>query len=207
MTHAGEIVFVVDDDPGVRRAVDSLLRSIGVQTQLFASARDFLAVPVPDVPACVVLDVRMPGLSGLDCQRQLRRAGLNIPVIFMTGHGDIKMSVRAMKAGALEFLTKPFRDQDLIDAVQQALGDDRRRRAADEGMADLRRRFDTLTVREREVMAGVVAGRLNKQIANDLGTREVTVKVHRGHLMRKMTAESVPDLVRMAGRLGVAQRS
>jgi FixJ family two-component response regulator len=207
MSQAWEIVFVVDDDPGVRDAVDSLLRSIGLQTQLFASARDFLAVPMPDAPACVVLDVRMPGLSGLDCQRQLRKAGLNIPVIFMTGHGDIKMSVRAMKAGALEFLTKPFRDQDLIDAVQQALGHDRMRRDADADIADLRRRFDSLTGREREVMAGVVAGRLNKQIAHDLGTREVTVKVHRGNLMRKMTAESVPDLVRMAGRLGVLQRS
>jgi FixJ family two-component response regulator len=203
----GETVFVVDDDPGVRHAVGSLLRSIGVHTQLFASAPEFLAATPPDVPACVILDVRMPGLGGLDCQHQLKKAGLNIPVIFMTGHGDIRMSVRAMKAGAMEFLTKPFRDQDLIDAVQQALSHDRARRSADEGLAELRKRFESLTARERRVMDGVVAGRLNKQIADDLGTREVTVKVQRAHLMRKMTAHSVPDLVRMAGRLGLPHRS
>jgi FixJ family two-component response regulator len=207
MGNPRETVFVVDDDPGVRHAVGSLLRSIGVQTTLFASAPEFLAAAPPDAPACVILDVRMPGLSGLDCQRQLKRAGLNIPVIFMTGHGDIKMSVRAMKAGAMEFLTKPFRDQDLIDAVQQALSLDRARRSADEGMAELRMHFDSLTTRERDVMEGVVAGRLNKQIADELGTREVTVKVHRANVMRKMTAESVPDLVRMAGRLCLPQRS
>lgn len=199
---AAETVFVVDDDPAVREAVGSLLRSIGVQPRLCASAAEFLAAGPPAAPACVILDVRMPGLSGLDCQQRIVEAGFCIPVIFMSGHADVPMSVRAMKAGAVEFLTKPFRDQDLLDAVNHALERDRVRRAEEESTADLRERFASLTPREREVMDGVVAGRLNKQIAADLGTSEITVKVHRGQVMRKLGADSLADLVRMAGRLG-----
>ena len=204
MTTPLATVFVVDDDAAVREAVASLLRSVGHHPKLFGSAQEFLASAKVDAPACLVLDVRMPGLGGLDCQRRLSEAGLRIPVIFMSGHGDIPMTVRVMKAGALDFLTKPFRDQDLLDAVTQALEQDRSRRADEHESAGLRERFGSLTAREREVMAWVVTGRLNKQIAGELGTSEITVKVHRGNVMRKMKAESVPDLVRMAGRLGMA---
>jgi FixJ family two-component response regulator len=202
MKAPADTVFVVDDDPAVREAVGGLLRSIGMQPQPFASAGEFLAAKPPATPSCVILDVRMPGLSGLDCQQRIAEAGFRIPVIFMTGHADVPMSVRAMKAGAVEFLTKPFRDQDLIDAVNQALERDRARRVADEAMATLRERFASLTPRERDVMEGVVAGKLNKQIAGDLGTSEVTVKVHRGQMMRKLGVDSVADLVRMSARLG-----
>jgi FixJ family two-component response regulator len=207
MTPVRETVFIVDDDASVREALANLMRSVGLHAQLFASAQEFLKTPQPDSPACLILDVRMPGLGGLDCQRQLADSGCHIPIIFMTGHGDIPMSVRAMKAGAVDFLTKPFRDQDLLDVVQQAIDRDRLRRAEERDLTDLRDRFSGLTSREREVMAWVVSGRLNKQIAGELGTSEITVKVHRGHVMRKMQADSVADLVRMAGRLGVTPRS
>jgi FixJ family two-component response regulator len=207
MTPVRETVFIVDDDASVRDALGNLMRSVGLHAQLFASAQEFLKTPQPDSPACLILDVRMPGLGGLDCQRQLAEAGFQIPIIFMTGHGDIPMSVRAMKAGAVDFLTKPFRDQDLLDAVGQAIDRDRTRRSEERHITDLRDRFAGLTPREREVMVWVVSGRLNKQIAAELGTSEITVKVHRGQVMRKMQADSVADLVRMAGKLGVMPRS
>jgi FixJ family two-component response regulator len=197
------MVFVVDDDPSLRHALTNLLRSVGLRVETFGSAREFLAGPRPDAPGCLVLDVRLPGLSGLDLQRELTAAQIDLPIIFMTGYGDIPMTVRAMKAGAVEFLTKPFRDQDLLDAVQQALERDRvawHQRAA---LAALRQRYDRLTPREREVMRLVVAGLLNKQIAADLGTSEIMVKVHRGQVMRKMQAASVADLVRMAAQLRI----
>jgi FixJ family two-component response regulator len=202
-----DVVFVVDDDASVRNAIGSLLRSVGLIAQLFASAEDFLATPKPDVPACAILDLRMPGLGGLDCQRQLSEAGFHIPIIFMTGYGDIPMSVRAMKAGAVDFLIKPFRNQPLLDAVQQAIARDRNRREIEHDTKDLRARLASLTSREQEVMSWVVSGRLNKQIAGELGTSEITVKVHRGNMMRKMRANSVAELVRMASRLGVTLQS
>jgi FixJ family two-component response regulator len=202
-----ETVLVIDDDPSVRAALASLIRSVGLLVTVFASAQEFLKAPKPDSASCIVLDVRLPGVSGLDLQRQLTEAGVHTPVIFMTGHGDIPMSVRAMKAGAVEFLPKPFRDQDLLDAIETALARDRKRRAEELSAASIRERFSSLTSREREVMAWVISGRLNKQIAAELGTSEITVKVHRGHVMRKMKADSLADLVRMASRIGISARS
>jgi FixJ family two-component response regulator len=201
MTTTPETVVVVDDDPSVREALTSLFRSIGLRVKPFSSALEFLQSPRPESPSCVVLDVRLPGLSGLDCQRQLLEGGLKIPIVFITGHGDIPMSVRAMKDGAVEFLTKPFRDQDLLDAIQSALQIDRAARLHETELMELRERFASLTRREQEVMRWVVTGLLNKQIASEIGTSEITVKVHRGQVMRKMAADSVADLVRMAGRL------
>jgi FixJ family two-component response regulator len=203
MREPDPVVFVVDDDSSLRHALTNLLRSVGLRVETFGSAREFLAGPRPDAPGCVVLDVRLPGLSGLDLQRELAAAQLDLPIIFMTGYGDIPMTVQAMKAGAVEFLTKPFRDQDLLDAIQQALERDRvawRQRAA---LAAVRQCYDRLTPREREVMRFVVAGWLNKQIAAELGTSEIMVKVHRGQVMRKMQAASVADLVRMAAHLRI----
>jgi FixJ family two-component response regulator len=193
----------VDDDASVRDALRRLIRSVGLRVELFGSAPEFLQWQRPDAPSCLVLDVRMPGLSGLDLQRQMADADIHIPVIFITGHGDIPMSVRAMKAGAVEFLTKPFRDQDLLDAIQVALEQSRAERQRAAEMARLRERFASLTPREREVMPLVVSGLLNKQVAAEIGTSETTVKVHRSQLMRKMGADSLVDLVRMAGRLGI----
>jgi FixJ family two-component response regulator len=201
MTQASSTVVVIDDDPAIREQLDSLLRSVGLQVKLLASVGEFLAAGRPEGPACLVLDVRLPGRSGLDFQRDLVAANIHIPIIFITGHGDIPMSVRAMKGGAIEFLTKPFRDQDLLDALQLGLEHDRKWLENEKILADLRAHFDTLSPREREVMALVVTGRLNKQIAGDLGVTEITVKVHRGQVMRKMRASSLPDLARMADKL------
>jgi FixJ family two-component response regulator len=197
------VVFVVDDDSSVREAIKSLIRSVGLLVETFETAQAFLSSKRPDAPGCVVLDVRMPGLSGLDLQRELAAHGINLPVIFITGHGDIPMSVRAMKAGALEFLTKPFRDQDLLDAIQQALERDRSARQHRTETTELRDRLDSLTSREREVMRLVVSGLLNKQIAGELGTSEVTIKIHRSQVMRKMGAGSLAELVRMTEKLGI----
>ena len=197
------VVFIVDDDQIVRGAIGSLLMSVGQQVQLFESAADLVRASLPAIPSCLVLDIRLPGLSGLDLQAQLANAGLPIPIIFITGHGDIPMSVRAMKAGALDFLTKPFRDQDLLDAVTRALDRDRKRRKVEEDTRDLRARFLTLTVREQQVMALVTEGLLNKQIANKLEISQVTAKIHRGKVMRKLAAKSLADLVIMAETLGV----
>ena len=203
MTEAPPIVYVVDDDPSVRRAIKRLIGSAGLQVELFGSAQEFLQCRRPDAPSCLVLDIRLPGISGLDFQPQLAEAGIRIPIIFITGHGDIPMTVRAMKAGAVEFLTKPFRDRDLLDAIQLALERDRTRRQQESEIAELWKRFESLTPREREILPLVVSGRLNKQIAAGLGTSEITIKVHRASAMRKMQAESLADLVRMAGRLGL----
>lgn len=200
--HSG-IVFVIDDDASLRRAIQRVLTSVGLHVELFGSAREFLAAYRPDVPSCVVLDVRLPGMSGLDLQRELTSSGIHIPIIFITSYGDIPMSVGAMKAGAVEFLTKPFRDQDLLDAIQLALKRDRLHRESQADLELLRERFQSLTPREREILPLVVSGLLNKQIAASIGTSEATVKVHRSQLTRKMGAESLADLVRMADRIGI----
>ncbi len=202
----GPIVYVVDDDPSLRDALSSLLRSVGMEVATFASAPQLLAQPFANIPSCIVLDIRMPEVSGLDFQAQLARTGNHIPVIFMTGHGDIPMSVRAMKAGAVDFLTKPFRDQDLLDAVTAAIERDRQRRGNDRQLLDLRRRFESLTAREKEVMALVVAGLMNKQIAGELDLSEITVKIHRGRMMKKMETRTLADLVRAASDLGMSGR-
>ena len=203
MAEAEPIVFVVDDDPSIRRAMRRLIGSVGLQVELFGSAKEFLLSKRPDGPSCLVLDIRLPGISGLDFQRSLAEANIHIPIIFITAHGDIPMTVRAMKAGAVEFLTKPFRDQDLLDAIHVALERNRVRRTQEAEVATLRQRWESLTPREREVLPLVVSGLLNKQIAGEIGTSETTVKVHRSQLMRKMGADSVADLVRLAERVGI----
>jgi FixJ family two-component response regulator len=203
LTADESIIFIVDDDESVREALRSLFRSVGHKVEMFGSAAEWLRSKIPDVPSCLVLDVRLPGLSGLDFQAELAKANLDIPIIFMTGHGDIPMSVKAMKAGAVDFLTKPFRDQDMLDAIGLALERDRKRRESAKRLSDLQARLEALTPREREVMGLVTAGMMNKQIAGELKVSEITVKIHRGHVMRKMGARSLADLVRMAEALGV----
>ena len=201
MPDANSTVLVIDDDPDLRASVGRLLRSLGLDAQLFASISDFLASDPPDGPTCLVLDVRLPGQSGLDLQRELAAANRELPIIFITGHGDIPMSVQAMKGGAIEFLTKPFRDQELLDAIQLGLSRDRARRENEKALAALRERFESLSPREREIMIQVAHGRLSKQIAGDIGIAEATVKVHRSRLMHKMKARSLPELSRMADKL------
>ena len=203
MPELDAIVLVVDDDVSVREALGSLIRSAGLRVETFASAQEFLARPPIDAPGCLVLDVRLPDLSGLDLQKRMAEVNLEIPIVFITGHGDVPTSVQAMKAGALEFLTKPFAEQDLLDAIQQAIKRDRVARQQRAGMKDLQGRYQSLTPREREVMKRVINGLLNKQIAAQLGTTEFTVKFHRGHVMHKMRADSLADLVTMSDRLGI----
>ena len=204
MTEAPPVVIIVDDDPSFRTFVKRLVESVGMKALPFESAEQFLAAHLPNTAACLVLDVQMPGISGLDLQRELAKSGHNLPLIFMTGHGDIPMSVQAMKAGAVEFLSKPFRNQDFVDAVKEAINRDRQARSRREELAELQTRYDSLTAREREVLALVVTGLLNKQIALKLGTTERTVKAHRGQMVQKMQADSVAELVRMADKLGIA---
>lgn len=207
MSEDKAVVYVIDDDESIREALRSLLATVGLDVRTFPSTRDFLEAKRPDAPACIVLDVRLPGVSGLDFQTELSRSDINFPIIFISGHGDIPMTVRAIKAGAIEFLTKPFREQELLDAVQTGIQQDRQRRQSAAGMAGLQERFGSLTTREREIMAHVVTGRMNKQIAADLDLSEITVKVHRGNVMHKMAAKSLADLVRMADRLGLSVAS
>jgi FixJ family two-component response regulator len=199
------VVLVVDDDPSLREALSSLLRSVGLRVEVFGSAPEMLEAPLPDTASCLVLDIRLPKRSGLDFQNELIKANVRIPIIFITAHGDVPMSVRAMKAGAVDFLTKPFRDQDLLDAVANALERDRKRRDEEKGVAALKAKLETLTPRELEVMSLVTAGLMNKQVAGEIGVSEITVKIHRGHVMRKMGARSLADLVRMAELLGVSR--
>ncbi|AMA56310.1 response regulator transcription factor [Bradyrhizobium sp. CCGE-LA001] len=204
-TPSRSVVIIVDDDAGIRASLDSLFRSVGLETRLFGSPAELLGGTLPDGPGCIVLDVRLPGVSGLDLQGQLTRQGINYPIIFMTGHGDIPMSVRAMKAGAVDFLAKPFRDQDMLDAVTAALERDAQYRAETSAKEDIRAQYETLTAREREVMGHVTAGLMNKQVAGLIGLSEITVKIHRGNVMRKMGVKSLADLVRKAEALGVSQ--
>ena len=206
MGEAESIVFIIADDPLYLTSSERLVRSVGFSVQSFESARDFLSSRRPNVPSCLVLDVRLPGLSGLDLQRELAEAGVHIPIIFVTGHGDIPMSVQAMKAGAVEFLTKPFRDQVLLDAIRQAIGRDQVARQRHARTADSRRRYESLNPREREVFKCVVSGMLNKQIADEIGTTERTIKFHRGNIMRKMQVNSLAELVRTAEALGIANQ-
>jgi FixJ family two-component response regulator len=204
MSEERAVVFVIDDDPSMQRSLDSLLRSVGLDVRLFSSAQEFMRAVRPDAPGCLVLDVRLPGMSGLTFQQELAKAGVALPIIFLTGHGDVPMTARAMKAGAVEFLTKPFDEQVLLDAVHTAIERDRARRRDAANVAELKARYRALTEREREVLKLVIAGRVNKQIAAELGLALVTVKVHRGQVMRKMLARSVAELVRMADRLGLS---
>jgi FixJ family two-component response regulator len=197
------IVFVIDDDASMRRALTNLFQSVGLEVEVFGSAPEMLQSKLPDVASCLVLDIRLPGLSGLDFQTELAKANIHIPIIFMTGHGDIPMTVRAMKGGAIDFLTKPFRDQDMLDAVVMAIERDRKRREIEKVVVDLQALFATLTSREREVLALVATGLMNKQVAAELGLAEITVKIHRGHIMKKMGARSLADLVRKAEILGI----
>lgn len=198
------IVYVIDDDPSLRDALSSLFRSVGLDVRMFGSAAELMQGKLSEAPSCLVLDIRLPGVSGLDFQTQLGKSGIQMPIVFMTGHADIPMSVRAMKAGAVDFLTKPFRDQDMLDAVYAALEADRKRWETEQAMRELSGLYQTLTAREKEVMTHVVKGLMNKQIAGELGLSEITVKIHRGHVMRKMAVRSVADLVRAAERLGLA---
>jgi FixJ family two-component response regulator len=197
------VVFVVDDDPSMRNALTNLFRSVGLRAEVFGSTSELLRGELPDIPSCLVLDIRLPGQSGLDFQTELAKANIHMPIIFVTGHGDIPMTVRAMKAGAVDFLTKPFREQDMLDAVAKAIERDRKRRNDDEVRSELKSRLASLTPREQEVLALVAAGLMNKQIAAEIGLAEITVKIHRGHIMKKMAARSLADLVRMAEALGV----